>query len=92
MGSAPDVLSRSRAFLGSSFVADGLEILCHLLELLPGLIPPGCRPQQLNQHAPNLLASGELVGKQLHRLKCLVELAQSIHPLQKLDQVPLGLD
>src|SRR5215218_3398805 len=78
-------------FSGSGLVARGLEVLSHLLQLFPGFIPPGRGPKQVNQHAPNLLASGELVRKQLHRLKRLIELTQRVHALQELDQIPFGL-
>ena len=78
-------------FPGSRPVACGLEILGHLLQLFPRLIPPGRGPKQVNQHAPNFLAAGELVRKQLHRLEGLIQLAQRVHALQELDQVPFGL-
>ena len=69
-----------------------LEVAGDLGELLERLLLPRRGPQQLDQHHPDLLAAGELVGELLHRLKRLVELPERVHPLEELDQVPLGLD
>ncbi len=72
--------------------APGLDVSRELPELLLRLFLAGRRPEQLDEHEPDLLAARELIGEFLDRLECGIELPQRVHPLEELDQVPLGLD
>ena len=76
---------------GPVLVAGGLQILRHLLELLPSLFTSGGGSEQIDQHAADLLAPRELVRKQLDRLEGLVEGAFAkvfkgvVHPVEILN-------